>query len=423
MLPASYQHKQWKFATNCGYGCFVDGNLNKGPDRCICCQEPWTNQDTVATLYEIQDFVAQKTDRINAGEEERQRQGYELQTAYSFSPLDGNRISGRVQVGDEQVGNIDLLLDYGQSSTVWRINLGWRRRQDGVGFYIDPITGYWKKSEQEAEKDPNEYKERIVPYVKDNRNILIMRWDGNLSPNTTTTLRHALKLGMTEIFQIEENELYVEPLPNRAECNAFLYYESVEGGAGVLTRLPAEKTLLAKIAKAALGMMHFELPKSFEDINVDTLVTQHQKDIRCRSGCYRCLFSYYNQPDQENIDRLDATTLSILLQLAKSEVTLSRQQPAVAPSPSVWQAAATAAGWVAPDSINHPLTDGIIADYYYTERQAAIFIGKNLTDDERSNLENKGVICVVFPADDDEQQSEQWQTVFQDPDNKRLFTK
>ena len=41
---------------------------------------------------------------------------------------------------------------------------------------------------------------------------------------------------------------------------------------------------------------------------------------QCVKGCYRCLLSYYNQPDHELIDRTDPELLEILLRLARAEV-------------------------------------------------------------------------------------------------------
>ena len=42
----------------------------------------------------------------------------------------------------------------------------------------------------------------------------------------------------------------------------------------------------------------------------------------CVKGCYRCLLSYYNQPDHEMIDRTDSGALGVLLRLARSQATL-----------------------------------------------------------------------------------------------------
>jgi hypothetical protein len=41
-------------------------------------------------------------------------------------------------------------IHYGHAATLWRINLGWRRRRnrDQYGFVLDTERGYWQRSEE-----------------------------------------------------------------------------------------------------------------------------------------------------------------------------------------------------------------------------------------------------------------------------------
>jgi hypothetical protein len=50
-----------------------------------------------------------------------------------------------------------------------------------------------------------------------------------------------------------------------------------------------------------------------------TLLKEHE-NAACVRGCYRCVLSYYNQPDHELIDRTDPAALLTLLRLARSTV-------------------------------------------------------------------------------------------------------
>jgi hypothetical protein len=99
-----------------------------------------------------------------------------------------------------------------------------------------------------------------------------------------------------------------------------LAFEATEGGAGVLNRLIGDKDAIARIARAALELMHYEqLDEAIADADPSRL-----KDVEtaaCVRGCYKCLLSYYNQPDHELIDRTSEDALRVLLRLARSEVT------------------------------------------------------------------------------------------------------
>jgi hypothetical protein len=138
-----------------------------------------------------------------------------------------------------------------------------------------------------------------------------------LSQTALATLQHALLRGIEAVFQLEEGEILAEPMPSRDERNGFLLYEATEGGAGVLTRLVAEPATVAEVALTALGIMHFDLgnpaalPSNPQDLT-DAAATS------CVAACYRCLMSYFNQPDHELIDRRNDDVRDLLLRLARS---------------------------------------------------------------------------------------------------------
>ena len=76
-----------------------------------------------------------------------------------------------------------------------------------------------------------------------------------------------------------------------------LFYEVAEGGAGALGQMVSGKDSIALVARKALEIMHFE-PSSFSTphSDPDKLV---QKAGVTAAGCYRCVLSYFNQPDHE----------------------------------------------------------------------------------------------------------------------------
>ena len=123
---------------------------------------------------------------------------------------------------------------------------------------------------------------------------------------------YALERGIEAAFQLEDSELDGELLPpDEGPRDRILFTESAEGGAGVLRRLQAERSALAKAAREALRIAHFD-PDTGDDLggvlNADGLVTQP-----CGKGCYNCLLSYGNQPYHEQLDRHRARDLLLAI--------------------------------------------------------------------------------------------------------------
>ena len=123
--------------------------------------------------------------------------------------------------GDDEL----LTLRYGPAATIWRINLGWRRRKmkSIYGFSLDVHSGEWVKDSQaptdEEDDDVREGKtvQRITPFVQDTKNVLVLQPSVPLSESALVTLQYALKRGIEAEFQLEEAELAAEPLPDRRD--------------------------------------------------------------------------------------------------------------------------------------------------------------------------------------------------------------
>ena len=190
----------------------------------------------VKRTLRIDNVEAAPTERITANDEERIRQGFEIQTVFAWP-----RKHGRVEVTEAefQVGDTPLMkLQYANSAEISRINKGLKRRRDKtvLGFVIDPRTGYWAKTEDEDPEDVEVRPDvvrlvRIVPIVRDRKNALLFRFEDNHDQSTTATLQHALMRGIAVVFQLEEGEILGEPLPSRDNRRAVLAYEASEGGA------------------------------------------------------------------------------------------------------------------------------------------------------------------------------------------------
>ena len=109
----------------CGYGHF---RTQRDADRCVSCGASLADAAEVQNLYRIENVSTRRAERITANEEERVRQGYEMQTTLQFAEADG-----KLQMVTSELADADgplLKLQYGPAATVWRMNFGWRRRKE-----------------------------------------------------------------------------------------------------------------------------------------------------------------------------------------------------------------------------------------------------------------------------------------------------
>ena len=121
------------------------------------------------------------------------------------------------------------------------------------------------------------------------------------------TLQYALKRGIEREFQLEEAELMAELLPDPERRNAILFYEAAEGGAGVLTGSPWTRQHSAALPHGLWKRCHYQ--RKGDAWRFDQLI---DTDDDCEAGCYRCLLSYYNQPEHDFIDRRSESIRQIL---------------------------------------------------------------------------------------------------------------
>ncbi len=297
------------------------------PERCHVCNSNMGGVNAIRNIVRIDNVETKPAERITANDEDRQRQGFEIQTVFSWPRRDG-RFDVSSAIAQDEHGPI-LRIDYAPGATISRVNKGLRRRKEKslLGFGIEPASGRWVGSPEEANDGDADHAppdsagaQRIVPIVEDNKNAALFRLAVEpRSMVTTTTLQHAFTRGLETVFQLEEGETLTEPVPNRDNRKAILAFEATEGGAGVLTRLVSEPKRLADVAKSALGLMHFQNLDHAISTGDPASLTE-DPNAQCVKGCYRCLLSYYNQPDHEHIDRTDPELLETLLRLARANV-------------------------------------------------------------------------------------------------------
>ncbi len=298
-----------KRCPQCGYAHLEhgDNNLAELCDRCGTALDVAARIDSLVHLQNVSLKLAQ---RITCDEEERQRFGYKLVTSYRFP-----EIADRPDRKDSEVycdGVLAMRLSYGDATDLYRINLGWanQRGAQPPGFLLDLERGYWSRNQADEEDEDDAAndgrKQRVVPFVKDTKNALVMRLEPPPAAAEMAAIQAAFKEAIQKHFQLEPRELACEPLPSAANRQEILFYEASEGGAGVLSQVAEDPAVLPALARLALEICHFD-PDTLDDRSADA----------CGKACYECLLDYGNQPDHRLLNRHEIRDL--LARLSKAE--------------------------------------------------------------------------------------------------------
>jgi len=298
---------------------------------------------------------------------------------------------------------------------LWRINLGWRRRADDAppGYLLDEETGVWARN-QATEPTPEGSPEaprgakqsRVVPYVEDRRNCLLVRCEASTEPRVMASLQAAFKLAVQTHFQLEDNELAAEPLPTDADRKLLLFYEASEGGAGVLGRVVTEPAILPILARIALERCHFD-----PDTGDDLKRAPHSRED-CEAACYDCLLSYYNQRDHRVLDRHAIRDILMAWRDGKvstSPRAMTREEHVArilrlcqSDLERRWVQFLADGGWNLPSDAQHRFEKlRIQADFFYRDQQVAVFVdGPHHDADERrkqDSAQEEALLDAGFP--------------------------
>ncbi|MGW5365989.1 DEAD/DEAH box helicase [Actinopolymorpha pittospori] len=303
-------------------GCGYHHPVRVGLDVCENCG------DRIGTtqhgLLRLQTVFTRRRERISSDEEERRKSGYDLEVSYRF-PDRGHSGDFLRAVAVTDTGPA-LELTQAEAAEIRIANVGRRRRKnpEDRGFWLDLREGNWLSDKQaadttvDAEDLPNaedvREREKVVPYVQDRRNLLVVRATHRLSDEQAVTLRVALERAVEAEFQLEDSEVDSRELPDQDERGRFLLTEAAEGGAGVLARIIEDPGALARVARRALEIIHYE-PGTGRDLHMPPGGT-----VRCERGCYDCLLSYGNQYEHTRINRHSIVDLLTLLTTARVEI-------------------------------------------------------------------------------------------------------
>ncbi|MCL4502400.1 MAG: DEAD/DEAH box helicase [Deltaproteobacteria bacterium] len=296
-----------KRCPKCGYAHLEQGNnLAEICDRCGIALDG----ARIDNLVQLQNVSLKLAQRITCDEEERQRFGYRLITSYRFPEIGGklDRKDAEVYCGD----TLTMTLSYADATDLYRINLGWanQRSNQPSGFNLDLERGYWSRNQADEEDTDDATTQgrvqRVVPYVKDTKNALVIRFNPPRSGPEMASLQAVFKEAIQKHFQLEPRELSCEPMPSPQDRREILFYEASEGGAGVLRQIVEDPAVFPQLARAALEICHFD-PGTLEDKGIKT----------CGKACYGCLLDYGNQPDHKDLDRY--LTRQLIAELSSSK--------------------------------------------------------------------------------------------------------
>jgi ATP-dependent helicase YprA (DUF1998 family)/very-short-patch-repair endonuclease len=381
-----------KRCANCGYAHVV----REAPvDICEHCSRPFDPTDEIRKLVRLQNVTTKRTERITSDEEERLRIGYDIRPAYRYSTINGQLDLQVAEVTFQ--GRQIATMRYGDAVDIFRINTGWRqrRREHEDGFLLDVDRGYWATNRDANDGDHEDAMtpriERVVPYVQDTRNALTFQLEASRDTPFMATLQAALKQGMLQLYQLEPNELVVEPLPSVDDRRFLFFYEASEGGAGVLRQVIENPTALAAVARAALERCHID-PETGEDMEADT----------CAAGCYQCLLEYGNQTDHRNIDR--QLVLDYLQELRQVSTVLSgSRMPRVDHLAELmracdsqlerrWLTQVNSAQLNLPSDAQYLISDcSTRPDFFYRKEKAAVYIDGPVHDEPAQQVTDASV--------------------------------
>jgi len=283
-----------KLCRSCGS---VHPGEQAGADFCVHCgaRMDGSSADFPQRLLDQPPVRALRATRISSEEEERTREGYDLSIHFRSAGGATRRFEAKPAGDDRPYLEMTRIA----SAELWRINRGWRRSVERQGFTIDPASGAWRSRPEDFAGDvaPGEAPllSGITPYVKDRRNLLLLRSlveDRHDAP-FLKTLAYALQRAIQITFQVEEQEIAVE-LVGQGEHQRILFWEAAEGGIGVFERLVEDPAGLAAIARQALELCHIDPATGYD---------REDWSERCSAACYDCLLSYTNQLDHRHLDR------------------------------------------------------------------------------------------------------------------------
>ncbi|WP_318567487.1 DEAD/DEAH box helicase [Salinigranum marinum] len=266
---------------------------------CVACGSSFDGTHSNPDAMEFPDQHARPEEYITSDEEERRRQGYNIDSYYEQT----DRVEEYSLTGSD---GLEARVTYEANANIVIVNSGLRDSDDdGLnGFALCMECNRWLTSEDQIEKhvgdEGNCYANATSEVIR--RDIELYTEGGHDTITLTsplpagidhdrteefyTTLKESVYQGILRAFDLDEEELetFVKPATDHGLLTIVIY-ETSEGGAGALHSLMEEARMRQAFREA------------------QTVLHGDPDDEGCERACYECLLSFYNQMEHELLDR------------------------------------------------------------------------------------------------------------------------
>jgi len=262
---------------------------------CPACDASFDGSHPNPNTMELPDQRAYPEENITSDDEERRREGYDINHYYEQT--------NAVQTYQLEAEDTDgATVTYEPNARIITVNSGIRGREDEddelSGFALCTECKRWLTSESQidshldggcyANADSEAVRRGIELYTEGGHDTITLTvpLPGYVLPENAasfyTTLKEALYQGILVAFDLDEEglETFLKPAPEMEDTQRIVIHEASEGGAGALKAL-MDDVRFQQAVKEALDVIHYN----------DT--------DGCEQACYECLMSYYNQREHE----------------------------------------------------------------------------------------------------------------------------
>src|SRR5262245_3726926 len=241
------------------------------------------NKEHLHYLMELAESRAEEVDRISCEEEERISRGFDIKTYFSVDGANFERVRKAVAHTSD---NSLLNLRYVPAARLVHVNYKWRSQREGDGFPMGMISGDWRSTIPEPEKNLKEEFRLVKLWTSNLADALHIEpiEPLGLEHDGVVTLQHALKRAIEGVFQVEPNEIGVVTVGD-PEAPNILLYEAAEGSLGILSQFVENINVFHEVVEQAIKLCRYDDPQYKGPASYDDLL------------------SYYNQRDHKIIDR------------------------------------------------------------------------------------------------------------------------